>query len=328
MSLGDLLDRFSSKRVLVLGDLMLDEYIFGRATRISQEAPVMVVRQHRTDAVPGGAANVAKNLIALGARTSVVGVVGADHAGETLGEALRTSGIDEVHTVVDRSRPTTRKTRVLADSAHQVLRIDHEDHSSVSPEIEASLLEAILQSVSKVDVVLISDYQKGAVTRRLVKDTIAAAAERGVPVIANAKPNSIGWYRGASLVSLNQPEAAAALGWSELKEEHELQTSSVETGIRAAKQLRSEHGIDHVLVTLGGQGMCTESGWTSPHRVEVFDTAGAGDTTIATVTLGFASVGFQPDVFALAARTAACVVQKVGVAVPTSKDLEEIRATN
>jgi len=111
-----------------------------------------------------------------------------------------------------------------------------------------------------------------------------------------------------------------------LKEEQELQSSSVETGMRAAQELQQRHAISHVLVTLGGQGMCTEVGWTAPHRVEVFDTAGAGDTTIATVTLGLATVGFTPEVFQLAARTSATVVQKVGVAVPSSKDLLEIRA--
>jgi D-beta-D-heptose 7-phosphate kinase/D-beta-D-heptose 1-phosphate adenosyltransferase len=193
-------------------------------------------------------------------------------------------------------------------------------------EIQEQILKEMMGHMDAFDAVLISDYQKGAVTQWLIEKVIEHANELKTPVIANAKPNSVGWYRGASLISLNQPEAAAAVGWSELREEHEMQVSSVETGIRAAQHLRAEYGIEHVLVTLGGQGMCTEVGWTAPHRVDVFDTAGAGDTTIATVALGISSAGFTPEVFELAARTAACVVQKVGVAVPTPGDLSEIAA--
>jgi rfaE bifunctional protein kinase chain/domain len=304
---------------------MLDEYIFGRATRISQEAPVMVVRQNRTSAVPGGAANVAKNLMALGASTAVVGVIGDDPAGVTLSAALREFGASDVRLVTDPGRPTTRKTRVLADAAHQVLRIDHEDHSPVSARIEEDLFKSVEQSLPSVDAVLLSDYQKGAVTEGLVSATIAACNSRGLPVIANAKPKSLPWYRGATLVSLNQPEAAAALGWQELNEERERGDSPVATAQKAAVRLREEFAIGHILVTLGGEGMCTEAGWTPPYKVDVFDTAGAGDTTIATVALGLATVGFRPEVFALAARMAASVVRKVGVAVPTPADLAEIR---
>ncbi len=327
MRLGEILDSFKGLRALVVGDLMLDEYIFGRATRISPEAPVMVVRQQRTSSVPGGAANVAKNLVALGATTHVVGVIGDDAAGRTLRDSLVEAGITQAQLVTDASRPTTRKTRVLADSAHQVLRIDHEDHSPSSPEIEALIVERVRSLVSEVDVVLLSDYQKGAVTKRAVEQILEMCRLAGVTTIANAKPQSIGHYRGANLVSLNLKEASEATGWPELREQVELGGSDKsELPRKAAAKLGSDHGIEHVLVTLGEFGMCTADFWIPPRKVEVFDTAGAGDTTIATLALGMKSVGYRPEVFTLAAQASAAVCRRVGVAVPTGEDLAEIYA--
>lgn len=317
MSFSSLLQAFQGRRALVLGDQMLDEYIFGKATRISQEAPVMVVRQSSTRSVPGGAANVAANIVALGGRASLVGVVGEDAAGTTLEQSLRDLG--DCILIRDASRPTTRKLRVLANHSHQVLRIDHEDDASVSEAIEGQILAGLGRLLTEAEVVLISDYQKGAVTERLVREIIDLAKEAGVPVVANAKPRSAHWYKGAALLSLNRFEAGAALGVPEGLTDAEAESM--------VGNLRETLEVDRVLITLGSSGMVAAG--ESVHRVDaikvaVYDEAGAGDTVIATLALSIAADRFGPDALDLAARTAAIVVQKVGVAVPTPDDLARL----
>lgn len=320
---GELLASFKGLPALVVGDLMLDEYIFGRATRISQEAPVMVVRQTSTRVVPGGAANVARNMAALGAETSLVGVVGCDEAGHALEQALLDGGAWHVGLVRDKDRPTTRKTRVLADSAHQVLRIDHEVETPLAEAVERELLDQLLSRIPQAKVVVLSDYVKGALTERLCREAVAACRAHGITCVANAKPHTMRQYRDATLVSLNRPEAAEGAGAPGLLKATSRE-ASVREGREAARRLRETIGSEHVLVTLGEDGMCTEDAWIEAPKVDVFDTAGAGDTVIATAALGLAAAGFRPTVFELAAQTSATVVRKVGVAVPSEADLAEI----
>ena len=323
MTSHEILRTMKGRRALVVGDLMLDEYIFGRATRISPEAPVMVVRQQRTKAVPGGAANVARNLAALGADTSVVGVIGDDDAGRALQGSLGAAGIPHPGIVVDASRPTTRKTRVLADAAHQVLRIDEEDERPLDGPIADRLCLTALVHAENAQVIVISDYLKGTVTQQVAEAVIAFARKAGIPIVVNPKPASLSHYRGATLVSLNRTEAAQATGWSELAGFGTYPESS-DLPRRAAQFVRDSLQAEHVLVTMGEHGMWTEDLEIPAPRVDVFDTAGAGDTTIATVALGLAAVGYRREVFELAALTSALVVQKVGVAVPTSEDLANL----
>ncbi|MFZ4506360.1 MAG: bifunctional heptose 7-phosphate kinase/heptose 1-phosphate adenyltransferase [Fimbriimonas sp.] len=317
MNAAQLLDGFRGLRAVVIGDLMLDEYIHGHATRISPEAPVIVVRQSRVEAVPGGAANVAHNMAALGAIPTLVGVVGDDAGGRQLAASL-TEGGTATHLVIDPSRPTTRKTRILADQAHQILRIDHEDDRQVMGDTEASLVEAITRAVQGTDVVVVSDYLKGALTPAVV-DAIRAACG-SIPMIVNAKPKSARQYHGATLVQMNRAEVTLALGLDSLPDSD-----------ASAKAIEMRKAIDchHVLVTLGGSGMAAASSSqtlaVAAPRVAVFDTAGAGDTVIATVALGMATAGFRSEVFELAAAASAAVVRKVGVAVPSIEDLSAIR---
>lgn len=322
MSLAALLDAYQGRRALVVGDLMLDEYIFGAATRISQEAPVMVIRQSGTRAVPGAAANVAANMVAMGAHVEIVGVVGQDIAGDMLAEALVSSGLGDGGVVRDPSRVTTRKTRVLANHAHQVLRIDHESTQPVSGEVEQAVLDRALAALPGADVVLISDYLKGTVTSRAIQAIVEAGRLKGVPVVANPKPRSLPDYRNAALVSLNRYEAADALRLSDGLVDEE--------GIDAARELRERLGVENVIVTLGASGMAaagSAGAWSVPAvRVELYDEAGAGDTVIATIALGMASGAFGPELLRLATETAAAVVRKVGVAVPSGEDLTAIRA--
>jgi rfaE bifunctional protein kinase chain/domain len=319
LKLSDLLGSFKGRRVLVVGDLMLDEYIFGRATRISQEAPVMVVRQTSTRAVPGGAANVAANIVALGGHPTLVGVVGNDLHGQVLGESLGSRGIEEARLVIDSSRPTTRKIRVVANHSHQVLRIDNEDESPVGPEVEEKLLKHVSAALAEADAVLISDYQKGCVTSRAIQEIVSMARQAGVPVVANPKPRSLPCYRGASLISLNRFEAGEALGQAGGLADKDAES--------AADALREKLDVERVLVTLGGSGMAAAGAQTyrvPAIKVDVYDEAGAGDTVIATVALGIAAGRFGEDLLTLATRTAGAVVQKVGVATPDADDLAKI----
>lgn len=319
---GDLLDRFASMRALVVGDLMLDEYIFGRATRISPEAPVMVVRQTGSKTVPGGAANVALNLAALGATVEVAGVVGVDAAGQMLESELVERGGKLDSLVRDLGRTTTRKTRVLADHAHQVLRIDDEDDAPLSHEIESELLERVEAAMPGSDVVVLSDYLKGTMTERIVQETINLCHCRQVPVVANPKPRSAALYNRSTMVSLNRYEATDLLGLH--------RPLGAEEAPDAAQELRYRLDVESVLVTLGESGLVAVSGeacyQVKAPRVEVYDTAGAGDTVVATVALGQAAFGFVEDVFKLAAQTGAKVVQRVGVACPTAEDLADVRS--
>lgn len=319
MTHADLLAKFKGMKALVVGDLMLDEYIFGRATRISPEAPVMVVRQEQTKNLPGGAANVARNLIAFGADVSMVGVLGCDSSGEVLESSLRDQGIHTSGIVHEADRATTRKTRVVADHAHQVLRIDHEDESPVSAATQEKLAEQAASRVGGCDVVVMSDYLKGAMTPALCEKVLSAARAANVPVVANPKPRSLSYYRGAYLLSLNRVEAEEALGlWQGMANDQALQ---------AAEDLQTSLGAKNVLITLGEAGMAVfgeRSLLVPAPRVEVYDTAGAGDTVVATVALGIAAVGFEERVYELAALAAACVVRRVGVATPSEQDLAEI----
>ena len=279
----------------------------------------MVVRQTSTRSVPGGAANVAANMVAMGASATLVGVVGDDAAGVTLREALTGEGLTN-ELVTDSSRPTTRKVRIVANHAHQVLRVDHEDESPVGPEVEDQLLKAFSSRLEQAQVVLVSDYQKGGVTARMIPEIVARSRQAGVPVVANPKPKSLPHYKGASLVSLNRYEAGDALGVAGGVADAD--------GESAAARLRDKLDVERVLVTLGASGLAAAGAQTyrvPAQVVDVYDEAGAGDTTIATLALGMASGHFGEALLRLATLTAAAVVQKVGVAVPSEQDLDAIR---
>ena len=314
MTFAEMLSALVGKTVIVVGDLMLDEYVFGTATRISQEAPVMVVRKSHTRVVPGGAANVAKNVLALGGAPALVGVVGDDVGGQVLVQSLEDAGIRDAIVIPDPGRPTTRKTRVLADSAHQVLRIDEESSDPVSESMETQIGLRLAHRIHRgADAILFSDYVKGTLTKGTIQRV--TQGKLGIPLIANAKPHSLPFYAGATLVSLNRPEAEAAVGRS---------IESLAAARAAAQELSDKHQIQDVLVTMGSKGMALANADAPPVPVEVFDTAGAGDTVIATVALALAAGVRAADAIQLASHTAAAVVRKVGVAVPSPDDLRQI----
>lgn len=316
MTSRELVAQFKDLKVGIVGDLMLDEYVFGDATRISPEAPVMVVRHRSTRHVPGGAANVARNVAALGAHATVFGVVGDDEAGHMLQRAFAEAGI-AVHHVTVPGRRTTRKTRIIADHSHQVLRLDAEDDDAIGKATSAQLGQAVQDQLASLDVLIFSDYLKGTLTSVLCQSLIPASRAQGVFVAANPKPRSLSHFRGADLVSLNRVETSEAAGLH--------RTLTDDQAVDLGQAVRAEAGVETLLVTLGGSGLVALTPapiHVGAPRVEVADPAGAGDTIIATAALGARIAGpTSPVVYETAVYMASRVVQHVGVAVPSPEDL-------
>ena len=317
--LAELLSPIAEVRCLVLGDAMLDEYIWGVAERISPEAPVMVVRRERITRVPGGAANVINCVRALGARAGIVAVVGADSAGEDLARKLHEAGADPIALLVAEDRPTTLKTRVVAHS-QQVVRIDHELRGPLPADLAQRLGETAAESLDGCDGLLLSDYDKGVLTPESIPALLATAGERGVRVAVNAKPRCAEQYRGVELVTVNRVEAEALCGFS---------PDTPDSAGRAAEAIGTRLGTRLVLVTLGGQGavLWSSDGGTEhlpPVPIEVYDTAGAGDTTIAATHLALCAGATPREAVELAMRAAAVVVKKVGVQTASPGEIQAL----
>lgn len=305
--LRELLEAIARQRLLVLGDAMLDEYIWGVAERISPEAPVMVVRCQRVTRVPGGAANVYNSVRALGAAAGLAAVVGTDEAGRQLAEQLTASGAEPLVLVEDPARPTTIKTRVVAHS-QQVVRIDREERRPLEPPLAAELTHRATSALEACDGLLLSDYDKGVLTPANIPDLLAAAAARGLPVAVNAKPHHADCYRGVTLVTVNRVEAEAIAGEP---------VADVAAARRVASLVVERLGAAHALVTLGPEGAVLAGADGAEHvpaiEVQVYDTAGAGDTSIAAAHLALCAGASPREAVELAMRAAAVVVSKVGV---------------
>ncbi len=315
----EILDNFTGKRVLVVGDVMLDEYVWGKVSRISPEAPVMVVDADRETHVPGGAANVVNNLCALGAAASIVGVIGDDGAGTILAEKLREEGARTDGLLISASRPTTRKTRIIAHS-QQVVRVDHERRDPIDADAHAAVLAFLQTAIPACDAVLLSDYQKGLLGRDLVAAATDAARAHGKVVTGNLKPQGIGAHCRLSVITLNLSEASAATGLI-------LNDTSSDSQLRdAGRLLLRKSGAQHILITRGAQGLTLFSAdgaeaSVPAHPVAVYDVAGAGDSVISTLTLALAAGATPPEAVALANCAGAVVVRKVGVATATRAEI-------
>lgn len=277
---GEITRRMSERRIVVYGDVMLDEFVWGDVTRISPEAPVPVVDIRRESVHLGGAANVMANLLSLGPRAKVVGVIGQDQSGERLRAELRSAADDaqaDEPLVVDPQRPTTIKTRIIAHS-QLVVRADRELRTPVEPAIEDSLIKSLRVSLKEADAFVVSDYDKGAVTPRVLAEVLPFAYERRIPVLIDPKNRNFQFYRPATLITPNHHEALRLTGM----EEH------TDDGLKAAAhRIRERLGCEAVLITRGERGMMLLEGDREPVYVEtaareVYDVTGAGDTVIAT----------------------------------------------
>jgi rfaE bifunctional protein kinase chain/domain len=318
----EILDNFMGKRVLVVGDVMLDEYVWGKVSRISPEAPVMVVDADRETHVPGGAANVVNNLCALGAVASITGVIGQDSAGAILAEKLREEGALTDGLLTVPLRPTTRKTRIIAHS-QQVVRVDHERRDPIDADTQKAVLAHLETAIPQCDALLLSDYQKGLLGRDLIAAAVDQARALGKIVTGNLKPQGIGSHCRLTVITLNLSEASAATGFI-LNED-----SSAGQLHDAGRMLLRKSGAEYILITRGAQGLTLfgadgSEAHVPAHPVEVYDVAGAGDSVISTLTLALAAGATPTEAITLANCAGAVVVRKVGVAT-ASRD--EILAT-
>ena len=302
-------------KVVVLGDVMLDEFVWGDVTRISPEAPVPVVEIRRESVHLGGAANVLANLVALGARASVVGVVGNDAAGERLRTSLKELSAEDGFLVIDDQRPSTVKTRIIAHS-QLVVRADRESRQAVNGKTEARIIESLQKALENADALVISDYDKGVVTPRILAQVLPLAYER-VPVLIDPKLRNFSAYRPATLVTPNHHEA---LRMTNLE-------NDTDEGLReAATRIRAELNCDAVLITRGDRGMVLLEGDGDPVYVataarEVYDVTGAGDTVIATLAAALAAGSSLIEAAGLANHAAGIVVGKIGTATADASEL-------
>jgi len=308
--------RFTDRRIVVLGDLMLDEFIWGRVQRISPEAPVPIVEVERHTLALGGAGNVAANLVALGARPALLGVAGADADAERLRAAFSDVGISSDGLVVDASRATTLKTRIVAHN-QQVVRADRETRAPISAAIEEAIIAHFTGALDTADAVVVSDYNKGLLTPRVLSETLAAARARNLPVCLDPKTRSFANYQPVTVITPNHQEAAEAAGVA-IEDEAGL--------IEAGRRLLGAIECRAVLITRGEEGMAlfTDGGEVTHIATvarEVYDVTGAGDTVIATLGLALAAGASFAEAAILANHAAGVVVGKVGTATVTRDEL-------
>jgi D-beta-D-heptose 7-phosphate kinase/D-beta-D-heptose 1-phosphate adenosyltransferase len=311
-----LIPALADVRAVVVGDVMLDEYVWGRVDRISPEAPVPVVWVERRTYLPGGAANVARNVAALGARAYAVGAVGDDVEGSLLRDALARTGADVGGLVVAANRPTITKSRVIAQG-QQLCRIDREDSLPPPADVLDQLAAVAANAVADADVVVLSDYQKGTLAPAFVAAVLEAATRSGCLVAAGPKPANIEHVRGVRALSLNRYEAQVCTGGP---------ATTPEQAARAARTLLDRTGSDAVFLTLGEDGLCVGEREGPVHHVpvvpcEVADRTGAGDTVLALLSLALAAGATPVQAGALANLGGSVVVRHVGCATATRDDL-------
>ncbi|MGC9197040.1 MAG: bifunctional D-glycero-beta-D-manno-heptose-7-phosphate kinase/D-glycero-beta-D-manno-heptose 1-phosphate adenylyltransferase HldE [Syntrophobacteraceae bacterium] len=316
--MADILEGFGGGQVLVIGDVMLDRYVWGNVERISPEAPVQVVRALERSDVLGGAANVAANLAGLKCPVFLLGVCGADSAGETLKSLLAKSGILS-ELIIDKARRTILKTRIMAHG-QQLLRIDEEDTQALSPESIDKALQILKQTIPASRAVIFSDYHKGMLTAAdFTRKAIEMASASGIPVLVDPKGSSWDRYRGATCITPNAGEFDSVAGLPGELEPHGFE--------KRAQAIREMYDLQHLLVTQGAGGMTLFSLGRDPFHIvakarEVYDVSGAGDTVIATLAAGVAGGLSFSDSARLANTAAGIVVGKVGTQPIQRNELE------
>ncbi|PYI89897.1 MAG: hypothetical protein DMF03_06450 [Verrucomicrobia bacterium] len=321
--LQEILDRASTQRLVVIGDLMLDEFVWGKVGRISPEAPVPVVEVSGESFYPGGAANVARNLREFTDRVGVVGMIGRDHSGDTLRRLLTEQKIDTARCPISNDCPTIVKTRIIARQ-QQVVRVDREKIVAPTAEQIGSVVEAIRATLPEIDAIIFEDYGKGFLAPELVSRIVSLAHEQRKVVAADPNPrHDISW-QGLSVIKPNRSEAfhAAGIPWTE-------PTDSVaddEALQKVGTTLMEKWDTQLVLITLGEQGMMLFQRGQAPHHVptkarQVFDVSGAGDTAIALFTLALTAGATPLEAADIANHGSAVVVGKLGTATVTREEL-------
>ena len=314
----EIVRRFADQRIVILGDAIADKFVHGAISRVSREAPVFILRHQQTQTLPGGAANCAMNLVALGAHVSLISVTGADEAGSELRAKLEQAGVDINGVIVSEKVQTTTKVRILAGHSHankqQVIRIDYEGAALNDEEIRAAILNKLEQAVAAAKALVISDYNYGVVDERAAKLIQKSAA---VPVLVDSRFH-LAQFTGFTAATPNQDEVENLVGTP---------ISSTEELEQAAKELKRQLGHRALLVTRGGQGMTLLEGDEAPLHIRAVgaqqpvDVTGAGDTVIATFALAIASEASFADAARLANYAGGLVVMKRGTATVSASEL-------
>ena len=309
-----LFNRFTEQKILVIGDLMLDKYEWGRVSRISPEAPVPVVDIEDESFRFGGAANVALNVIKLGAHTLPIGVIGEDEAGEVIREQFASEGFEIDGLIVDIGRPTTVKTRIIAHNQH-VVRTDRETRKGISVSIQKKILRFVTDHISDTNGIILEDYNKGLLMPHLIGEIISIGRSHGKMIFVDPKFDHFFDYKHVSLFKPNRKEVADKLG---------IRLVSDEILERAGDRLLARLECDAVLITLGEEGMALfepDGGWVKvPTRaVKVHDVSGAGDTVIATMAVSMTAGANAREAATMANHAAGIVCGEVGI-VPVSID--------
>jgi D-beta-D-heptose 7-phosphate kinase/D-beta-D-heptose 1-phosphate adenosyltransferase len=311
----DLFKKFNKTGILVIGDLMVDQYIWGRVKRISPEAPVPVVEVSEEELLLGGAANVANNVSSLGGKVFISGAIGRDDMGKILINKFKENGFNTDGIVIDGSRPTTVKTRIIAHS-QQVVRFDREVRADISRSTMSLILEYVKSCLPEIKGIIISDYCKGVITKALVKKILELAGSK-IFVAADPKIGHFDYYKGVSLITPNINEASFASG---------IEIVNEKTLITAGKTLLKKLRCKAVIITRGDEGMTLfERNGEITHiptcAKEVYDVSGAGDTVIAALTLCHSAGEKLEDAAIIANHAAGVVVGKVGTAVATPQEI-------
>lgn len=313
------IDHFPKTRILVVGDVILDHYIWGQVSRISPEAPVPVVNVTRENLLLGGAANVVNNIHSLGGTVSICGVIGSDEAGGRLVSILQTKGIETHGLVIEPCRPTTIKTRIIAHN-QQVVRFDRETKDSIGKESYRKLLDIVQQQIEAgIDAIVLSDYCKGVVTKDVVRSIVKLAKQHRIAVTVDPKINHFGIYNGVTILTPNTLEASRG-SRIEIQDDKSL--------LRAGTALLKSLKCDAVLITRGEHGMSLfERGGRITHiptvAQHVYDVTGAGDTVISTLTLAIAAGADMGDAAIVSNAAAGIVVGIVGTATVTPDELRK-----
>jgi rfaE bifunctional protein kinase chain/domain len=323
----DLVACFAGKRVLVVGDMVADEYIVGTPSRISREAPVLILTQSDQYTVPGGATNPAVNARTLGAEVFLAGVIGDDAPGARLRERLAEQGIHMDGLFSEAGRPTSTKTRILAGGTQlvqqQMVRIDQIDHSELSEECSRDIIAYLHDMIPTIDALIFSDYEIGVINQAIIEASLPVARRAG-KIITVDSHGDLARFQGATALTPNQPEAEATLG---------LRISDCSSLERAGAQLLKDTGAGGVLITRGSEGMSLFEQGTPPHHIpasnlaEVADPTGAGDTVAATFTLALVAGATMADAALLANIAAGLVVRRIGCATNTPEELTHAVAT-
>jgi len=315
MSAREIINGFSKKRVLIIGDLMLDRYVWGTIDRMSPEAPVPVVTVRKHDARPGGAGNVTQNISSLGATPLLCALIGKDKAGETLTEFFRKQSISTDGLIVSPSRPTTEKTRVIAQD-HHIVRIDEETDATPSTEEEKLIMARIEKLLPGCDVVIFQDYDKGVLNESIITRSIALASSMGIPTVVDPKKRNIQYYKGVTLFKPNLKELRDGLN-------EKVDPANDGEVARAVSKLKTALSAAGVMTTLSEHGVYIDYDGQKvrlpAHAREITDVSGAGDTVVAVAALCIAMKLNATKVASWSNLAGGLVCQHVGV-VPIDKD--------